>query len=397
MRASSSAAPVRRVMITAAGTVTAQSLIKALREDGRVEFLAAGDMDPLNATRAFADEFVQLPRADSPHFAETCLRAARRLELDLLVPLIVESEFLPLDAVREHFESIGCRVAMPARAIIERTADKLEFAQFLHELGIPGPHTQVYRDDLRVERFPVYLKPRRGSGSIGTSRIASPHSLHEAARGRSELIVQEAVDGTEFTVDAFAAAPGRVVAAVPRERIAIKAGVSVKGRTYHHPTIERIVRDLVQASGLRGPANVQGMLRSDGSFSIIEMNPRFSGTLALTTASGINFASLLIDMLEERPIPDLIGRHEEGVVMMRYWSEVFEDRNGVRLGTPLTRRAPQALAGDEDGLSPKLETEGRADERVIEPLGTAIAQQTVDPGGRRSDEADRVEGPKIGS
>lgn len=329
-------APVRRVMITAAGTVTAQSLIKALREDARVAFIAAGDVNPMIATRAFTDEFVALPPASRPEFAAHSLEAAARLQIDLFVPLIVESEFLPLDAARERFASIGCRLVLPPREIILRTGDKLEFAEFLREMGIPGPETQPYSPGMRIQRFPVYLKPRRGSGSVGTARVASLYSLHEIAEGRSDLCVQEAVEGAEFTVDAFAAAPGRVVAAVPRERIAVKAGVSVKGRTYRHPLIERIVCDVVEKSGLRGPANVQGMLRSDGSFSIIEMNPRFSGTLALTTAAGINFASLLIDMIEGRPLPDLLGRHEDGVVMMRYWSEVFERRDGtIALGTAM--------------------------------------------------------------
>ncbi len=327
-----------RVLITAGGTVTAQSLVKALREDGRTTFIAVGDMNPLNATRAFVDDFVELPAASAPDFARRCLEAARRLEIDLLVPLIVEAEFLPLDEARERFEAIGCRLLVPPREIFLRTGDKLDFANFLTEIGVPGPDTRLYAPDMQVDRFPVYLKPRRGSGSIGTSRIESSHSLHETASGRSDLIVQEAVDGAEFTVDAFAAEPGRVVAAVPRERIAIKAGVSVKGRTYRHPAIEAIVRDVVEKSGLRGPANVQGMLRPDGSFSIIEMNPRFSGTLALTTAAGINFASLTIDMIEGKPIANLLGRHEDGLTMMRYWSEVFEDSAGnIRIGTPLQK------------------------------------------------------------
>ena len=326
----------RRVMITAAGTVTAQSLIKALREDGRATFIAAGDMDPLNATKAFVDEFVLLPRADDAAFAQECFAAAQRLKIGLFVPLIVEREFLPLDGARALFESIGCRLAVPPGDIVARTADKLKFANFLDEIGVPGPATQPYRDNMNVDRFPVYLKPRLGSGSIGTARIESAHSLHETARGRTDLIVQEAIAGAEFTVDCFAAEPGHVVAAVPRERIAIKAGVSVKGRTYRHPLIERIVCEVVEKSGLQGPANVQGMLRSDGSFSIIEMNPRFSGTLALTTAAGINFASLLIDMAEGTALPDLRGRHEDGLTMMRYWSEVFEDASGnVRMGRSL--------------------------------------------------------------
>lgn len=385
--------PVRRIMITAAGTVTAQSLIKALREDGRAAFIAAGDMSALCATRAFVDKFVALPPAASPDFAQQCFEAARRMDIDLLVPLIVESEFLPLDDARQLFESIGCRLLLPPRAIVERTADKLAFAAFLREIAIPGPATQPYSTAAAIERFPVYLKPRLGSGSVGTARIESLHSLHEAARGRSDLIVQAMVEGTEFTVDCFAASPGRVVAAVPRERIAIKAGVSVKGRTYRHPAIENIARSVVEKSGLSGPANVQGMLGADGSFAIIEMNPRFSGTLALTTAAGINFASLMIDAIEGRAVPDLLGRHEAGVVMMRYWSEVFEDAAGrIRLGTPL-----QTREGNDAGLPPKLEAEGRADERMVEPFPPAVAQQAVNGGKRGQDETDGVERPKIGS
>lgn len=363
-------------MVTAAGTVTAQSVIKALRDDGRTRFIAAGDMSALNATRAFVDEFVSLPRAGGPEFAHACFEAAKRMQIDLLIPIIVESEFLPLDDARALFASIGCRLALPSREIVIRTGDKLEFAAFLQAIAVPGPATFPYTQAMHVDRFPVYLKPRRGSGSVGTSCVHSLHSLHEAARDRTDLIVQAAVEGAEFTVDCFAAEPGRVVAAVPRERIAIKAGVSVKGRTYRHPLIERIAGEVVAKSGLRGPANVQGMLRDDGTFSIIEMNPRFSGTLALTTAAGINFASLLIDSIEGRAIPDLRGRHEYGLTMMRYWSEVFEDGRGeLRLGTSL-----QPAHCDDAGLPPKLKTKGGTDEGMVEPFGSAISHQTAQSG-----------------
>lgn len=337
-----------RIFISAGGTVTAQSLIKALREDARTDFIAIGDMDELNATKLFVDEFVRLPAANDPDFTRACLTAARTLQIDLFVPLIVEREFLPLEAIRSSFDAIGCRLLVPPRATIVSTADKLAFAAFLDELGIPGPRTWKYEPGLHPDRFPVYLKPRRGSGSVGTMRVDSAHTLHEAARGRSDLIVQDAVDGTEFTVDCFAAAPGRVVAAVPRERIAIKAGVSVKGRTYCHPLIERIAGAVVEKSGIVGPANVQGMLADDGSFSIIEMNPRFSGTLALTTAAGINFASLLLDCIEGKAIPDLRGTHKPDVTMVRYWSEVFEAPDGAAWrGTSMdeTNRTPAGSIG----------------------------------------------------
>ena len=200
-----------------------------------------------------------LPRAADPSASRThALEAAHRLQIGLFVPLIVESEFPALDEARERFESIGCHLLVPPREIFGKTGDKLEFARFLTEIGVPGPLTRAYAPGMEIERFPVYLKPQRGSGSVGTARIESAHSLHEAAHGRNGLIVQDAVDGTEFTVDCFAAAPGRVVAAIPRERIAIKAGVSVKGRTYHHPPIERIVQNVVDTKRPARPGQRAG-------------------------------------------------------------------------------------------------------------------------------------------
>jgi carbamoyl-phosphate synthase large subunit len=319
-----------RILISAGGTVTAQSVIKALREDGRASFVAVVDLDDLNATKFFVDEFVRVPPAADPAFVAACMEVVRGLRIELFVPIIVEREFLPLEAARRQFEELGCRVAVPSREIVLNAGDKLAFAGFLERCGIATPKTVAYDSGQTQVRFPAYVKPRRGSGSVGTQRVESEETLHEAARGRSDLIVQEAADGTEFTVDCFAAEPGRVVAAVPRERIAIKAGVSVKGRTYHHSRIEAIASEVVARTGLAGPANVQGMLREDDSFTIIEMNPRFSGTLALTTAAGINFASLLLDQFEGKPIPDLRGRHRAGVTMVRYWSETFESAEGQR-------------------------------------------------------------------
>ncbi|MBV8117542.1 MAG: ATP-grasp domain-containing protein, partial [Candidatus Eremiobacteraeota bacterium] len=266
-----------RILISAGGTVTAQSVVKALREDGRAAFVAILDIDARNATKFFVDAFVRVPSADDPAFVDACLETVRALRINLFVPIIVEREFLPLEAARDAFARLGCTVAVPSRKVVLTTGDKLAFADFLRGLGIETPKTVAYGADLSGINFPAYLKPRHGSGSVGTRRVESVQTLHEAARGRSELIVQEVAEGTEFTVDCFAAEPGRVVAAVPRERIAIKAGVSVKGRTYRHPRIEAIAGDVVAKTGISGPANVQGMLRADGTFSIIEMNPRFSG------------------------------------------------------------------------------------------------------------------------
>ena len=76
----------------------------------------------------------------SPMFRD----APRRMELDLIVPIVVENEFLPLDDARELFESIGCRLALPPRRIVERTADKLVFASSCARSACRDPRRRAY-------------------------------------------------------------------------------------------------------------------------------------------------------------------------------------------------------------------------------------------------------------
>ena len=256
-----------------------------------------------------------------------CLAAAAGLRIDLFVPLIAELEFAPLAAQRDRFTALGTHLIAPDAAVIDLIVDKLRFAAFLAEIGVPGPRTEPYTATLEPASFPVFLKPRRASGSVGAAAAATSAMLHALAAGREDLIVQEFVRGREFTVDCFAAEPGRVVAAVPRERLAIKSGVSVKALTHANATIEATAARVVETSRHVGAANVQGMWDGE-TFRVIEMNPRVSGTLALTTRSGINFGSLMLDLAEGRPISDRRGMHAAGLTMLRYWQEVYEDANG---------------------------------------------------------------------
>jgi hypothetical protein len=72
------------------------------------------------------------------------------------------------------------------------------------------------------------------------------------------------------------------------------------------------------------------------------MNPRVSGTLALTTRSGINFGSLMLDLVTGVPIADRRGKHESGLTMLRYWQEVYEDAGGAITVDDASLRSGQA-------------------------------------------------------
>ena len=61
---------------------------------------------------------------------------------------------------------------------------------------------------------------------------------------------------------------------------------------------------------------------ADGVFKLLEVNPRFPGTLPLTTAAGIDMPKLMVDELMGRPVPDKLMPFKE-LMVVRYWTEHF--------------------------------------------------------------------------
>ena len=158
---------------------------------------------------------------------------------------------------------------MPSRDIFSKTGDKLEFGEISSKRSAsPGRSPALTSPASRIGRFPSISS--RSAAPARSARRASRVLIHYTKQRTAAAASSSKRRSTVRSSPSTASLLQRVASSPPSraERIAIKAGVSVKGRTYRHPSIERIVRDVVERSGLQGPANVQGMLREDGSFSI---------------------------------------------------------------------------------------------------------------------------------
>jgi carbamoyl-phosphate synthase large subunit len=124
------------------------------------------------------------------------------------------------------------------------------------------------------------------------------------------------MNGHEFSVDVLVSRDGELVGAVPRWRLETKAGISTRGRTFYDDAVLDGVTSVVAAVGLDGAANVQGFV-DDDVITFIEVNPRFSGGLALSLAAGA----------------DLVGEYLRGVL----GSAVSSDRLAFQPGTTMIR------------------------------------------------------------
>lgn len=314
-----------RVLVTGAGGPAAVGFMQALFHQP-IDFFAV-DIDPFAAGLHLVPtgRSALVERAEAPGFVDSLLACCDEWAIDLLVPT-VDAELGPVAAARGRFERAGVEVAVASVATLQVALDKLALARRL--VGtVAVPHTETAREVLEAGgpdaadfKFPLVVKPRRGSGSRGVHLVTSAADFAAVAEAErfadagDDWIVQAYLPGDEYSVDVLARRDGTIAAAVPRARLKVDSGVAVAARTVHDPELERCATAVAFAIGLTGVANVQLRRDAAGRPVLLEVNPRLPGTMSLTVAAGVDMPYwLVIDALGGTVPADLAFR-EVGVV-----------------------------------------------------------------------------------
>jgi carbamoyl-phosphate synthase large subunit len=311
-----------RILITGAGGAAAISVWKSL--DGQHE-LHMADMDPLAAGLYLvpADRRLIIPRGDSPELVPALFAACQARGIEALLPT-VDAELAPVAAEQARFAAIGVQLPISPVGCLRICRDKQLLMEAVKgKVPIPEnePLTPAVAD--RVTSFPRLVKPRSGAGSRGVARIDSRDDLAAVPMDGSFLL-QEFLPGEEYSVDVYVARDGRVVGAVPRERMKIDSGIAIASRTVNLPEVVRSAVKTAEIIGIRGTANVQFKRAADGVFKLLEVNPRYPGTLPLTGAAGVDMPRLMADELMGKRLPDGLMPFRE-LMVVRYWTERYFD------------------------------------------------------------------------
>jgi carbamoyl-phosphate synthase large subunit len=330
-----------RVLVTGAGGAAAVAFLRDLED--RVDLIAA-DLDPYAAGLYLVPPTRRelLPRGDAAEFTTALLAACVRHKVDVLVPT-VDVELAPISRRVADFAQHGVRVLVESPATLARTLDKATLVRVCAG-AVRVPHTRVLDHGLDDGALAaagltgaVVVKPRRGAGGRGVAQVTAPAGLADLPRDGS-MIVQELLPGAEWSLDVLAG-PGRVVAVVPRRRDKVDSGIAVAARTVSDPALEDFGKRVARAVGLRWVANVQCRADSAGRPALLEVNPRFPGTMPLTVQAGVDLPAWALHDLLGRPLPTSLAYRDIAVV--RYWAERYVPVSEV---DDLLRRGEQRVA-----------------------------------------------------
>ena len=313
------------VMFTSAGRRV--ELVRAfrrafssLRIQGRI---IAIDTDPLAPALRCADRGVVVPCVSSSGYVQAVVDLCRTEHVNVIFPLI-DPDIPVLAENRLVIEETGAQVAVVSPESAGIVRDKWRTCEFFENIGLKTPRSWLPEDlDENELRYPLFIKPRKGSGGANCFRIETLDELRFFCRYVPDALIQEFIRGSEITTDVACTLDSEVVAVVSRKRIEVRGGEVSKGVTIKNLSLQKACVRIARALPARGPITVQCIMK-DGIPYFTEINARFGGGVPLGIAAGADSPRWLLARIAG--IPDLIpplGTYTEGLYCSRYDDSFF--------------------------------------------------------------------------
>jgi len=334
------------ILITSAGSTNGVNVIKALQKEidwqkkwdkdvnpkYRVDMnLITADADHLASGLYMTEKHYVIPRADDKKFIPALLKICKKEKVDILLPIL--SYELPVIAKnKKKFAEIGVKMAVSKYEVYRKTENKVETNSFFKKNNVPHPKTYIeywnnftsYKHKLK---FPAIIKPIKDtSGSKNVHKINDKAELDFYRKRVPESIVQEYIEGQEYTIDGLCNLRGKMLYALPRKRLEVRDGMAVKGITAYDKKLIDYTRRIVEGLKLVGAFNVQCIKRGQKIW-FIEVNNRFgSGGLPLAVGAGLNIPMDIVRMLSGKKVPPFRDKKPwiyDKIIMTRYQDAII--------------------------------------------------------------------------
>ncbi|MGN0994288.1 MAG: ATP-grasp domain-containing protein [Butyricicoccus sp.] len=294
--------------------------------------IVAADLSPIAPALYFADRQYLVPRIDDASYIPRILEICKKEDIDAVTTLI-DPEIELLAKNREKFEAIGVKVLAPYERTAKICFDKYAMYRYLSEEGIPTVQTFSGLEDFlsayEAEKidFPVFVKPRTGSGSVGAQKVLTLDQLEKVCKEQENLIIQEYMDCEDLDADVYIdMISHRPVSLFSKRKLETKIGGASKTISFKDEKLIQFVQDVLQKFEFCGPIDMDFFCK-DGQYYLSEINPRFGGAYLHAYGAGVDFIKLIENNLRGIENQPCFGNYEEDVLMMMYDSVVIVSKD----------------------------------------------------------------------
>ena len=306
------------VLLLGAGGSAAANVADALRRAGRGYRIIGADASNVKLQLSTADERVVVPRADADSYVDAIAWAVKEWSCEVVHPQ-PDPDVRAIGAARDR---IGARTYLPTPDALDVAADKLRFAQRMHDAGVAVPEAATYdalanvvdvTDDLLTRHERVWVRARVGAGARASLPVRTGAQadawirwwIDERNMRASDFMASEMLPGREFAYQSVWQ-DGQLVAGQARERVEYLYGhLTPSGqtstpsiaRTVDEPTVDDVAMRAIRALDANpcGAYCVDIKESARGVPNVTEINAgRFFTTSNFFAAAGLNMPDMLM-------------------------------------------------------------------------------------------------------
>ncbi len=326
------------VLLTCAGrrNFLVEFFQRELAGRGRV---VACDTSAAAPALSVADEGLIVPPMNDPGYFDALLSICQEQQIRLLIS-VNDLELGGLARRSEDFREVGATVVVSDPRVIAQCQDKWKTFQLLRDCNIATPDTYLTPADVRQAlvrgalKFPIIVKPRWGSSSIGFERIENDRELSLAYewgmiqvrrsifwnlnQGDCDecLVFQEQLCGDEYGMDVVNDLEGRHVATLMRRKLVMRYGNTDRAMTVADHSLERLGQVIGRCLGHIGSLDCDVMLTEAGP-QVLDLNPRIGGGYPFSHVAGANLPAALIAWAKGEEADPAWFKPRPGVVASR--------------------------------------------------------------------------------
>lgn len=268
------------------------------------------------------------PKFEAKKFIEKIKKICREENIEVILPVRGPSTL----AISKHKKELEKYSLVPFEDYekLEKVYNKASLIQTASHIGILIPKTLIIKNNQNIENFlerlsfPVVIKLSKSEGSMGVKYAYNREDLIQKyflLREKSDapILLQEYISGEGYGCSVLFDSRSNPIAVFCHKRLRENpptGGPSVARISIKWPELERITLKLMKHLRWKGLAMVEYKVDSGGKPYLMEVNPRFWGSLPLAIASGVDFPNLFVKYaLGEKIEP--IKDYQNGVIARR--------------------------------------------------------------------------------
>lgn len=285
---------MRNVLVFPAGTEIGLEIFRGLNCCKEVRLFGAGQ-DISNHAKFTYPQYHILPSIHEEGWLDALRGLCAKLKIDYIFPAY-DDVIVALGQERKRLTPTI--ISSPSSTCQITRSKSATYTRLSTVIRVPA----LYGLPSEVSEFPVLVKPDRGQGSFGITKVTDMESLENAIKTVPEPIICEYLPGEEYTVDCFSDREKGLLFAGVRSRRRVRNGISVNTITEEVPEIKQMAQKISGILNLRGAWFFQVKRAKHGEFALLEVAPRIAGAMAAHRVLGVNFPLLSIFEAERLPI-----------------------------------------------------------------------------------------------